>query len=105
MGRWTVLLPLALFATTGITACTEVPMTPVAVAADVLLEPDRADIFLEPDRDMIEARVPRRATLAGILRTHEVGENLIVAMVDATRPVFESAPAPGRPTLPASTHL
>ena len=47
------------------------------------------DIFLEPDRDVIEARVPRRATLAGILRTHEVGENLIVAMVDATRPVFD----------------
>ncbi len=89
MGRRTVLLPLALFATTGITACTEVPTTPVAVAGDVLLEPDRADIFLEPDRDMIEARVPRRATLAGILRTHEVGENLIVAMVDATRPVFD----------------
>ena len=55
-------------------------MAPVAVAAD---------IFLEPDRDVIEARVPRRATLAGILRTHEVGENLIVAMVDATRPVFD----------------
>ena len=80
MGRRTALLPLALFATTGITACTEVPMAPVAVAAD---------IFLEPDRDVIEARVPRRATLAGILRTHEVGENLIVAMVDATRPVFD----------------
>ena len=80
MGRRTVLFPLALFATTGITACTEVPMAPVAVAAD---------IFLEPDRDVIEARVPRRATLAGILRTHEVGENLIVAMVDATRPVFD----------------
>lgn len=89
MGRRTALLPLALFATTGITACTEVPMTPAAVAADVFLESDRADIFLEPDRDVIEARVPRRATLAGILRTHEVGENLIVEMVDATRPVFD----------------
>ena len=84
-----VLLPLALFATTSVTACTEVPMTPVSVAADVFLEPDRADIFLEPGRDVIEARVPRRATLAGILRTHEVGENLIVAMVDATRRVFD----------------
>ena len=83
MGRRTVLFPLALFVTSGITACTEVPVTPVAVVA--------ADIFLEPDRDMIEveARVAPRATLAGILRTHEVGENLIVAMVDATRPVFD----------------
>ena len=80
MGRRTVLFPLALFVTAAITACTEVPMAPVAVAAD---------IFLESDRDVIEARVLRRATLAGILRTHEVGENLIAAMVDATRPVFD----------------
>ena len=51
MGRRTVLFPLALFVTTAITACTEVPMAPVAVAAD---------IFLESDRDVIEARVLRR---------------------------------------------
>ncbi len=89
MGRRTGLLPLALFATIGITACTEVPMTPAGVATDVFLERHPADIFLEPDRDVIEARVPRRATLAGILRTHEVGENLIAAMVGATRPVFD----------------
>ena len=48
-----------------------------------------ADIFLQPDIDVVEDHVPQHATLAGILRDHQLSEELIVAMVDATRDVFD----------------
>jgi murein DD-endopeptidase MepM/ murein hydrolase activator NlpD len=51
--------------------------------------PPRADILLEQDREVIEARVPPNATLAGLLRAHRVSEDLALRIVDAARDAFD----------------
>lgn len=50
---------------------------------------ERADIVLERDSQVIEARVPRNATLSGLLRAHEVSEDLAHRLVDAARQTFD----------------
>ena len=47
------------------------------------------DIFLRPEIEVVEARVPRNATLAGILRSHQIGEQLIYAIVEQANAVFD----------------
>jgi murein DD-endopeptidase MepM/ murein hydrolase activator NlpD len=48
-----------------------------------------ADIPLARDSEIIEARVPRNATLAGLLRGHDVSEDLATRLVDAARHAFD----------------
>jgi len=50
---------------------------------------ERADIVLERDSQVIEARVPRNATLSGLLRAHEVSEDLAHRLVEAARHTFD----------------
>lgn len=47
-----------------------------------------ADVFLRAETQTIEARVPARATLDGILRQHELQADLILAAVESARTVF-----------------
>jgi murein DD-endopeptidase MepM/ murein hydrolase activator NlpD len=49
----------------------------------------RQDIELVRDSEVIEARVPRHATLAGLLRAHEVSEDLAAGIVDAVHGAFD----------------
>ncbi len=49
----------------------------------------RGDIFLRQDTSLIEGRVPRNATLGGLLRDHQLSEQLVVAMISTTRDVFD----------------
>lgn len=48
------------------------------------------DIVLARDVSVIEARVPARATLAGLLRAHDVSEDLARRIVDAAARVFDT---------------
>ena len=62
------------------TACTrEVPPSPVA---------HQSDIELKAETVTIEARVPARATLDGLLRSQALAEPFVVAAIDAARGVF-----------------
>jgi murein DD-endopeptidase MepM/ murein hydrolase activator NlpD len=47
-----------------------------------------ADILLPPDSEIIEAVVPRHATLDGLLRYHELPAELVNAAVQSARAVF-----------------
>ena len=47
-----------------------------------------SDIFLKPDTQIIEALIPRGATLAGLLSDHALNGQMAVAIVEAIRPVF-----------------
>ena len=47
-----------------------------------------ADILLPPDSEIIEAVVPRHATLDGLLRYHELPSELVNAAVQSARAVF-----------------
>jgi murein DD-endopeptidase MepM/ murein hydrolase activator NlpD len=49
----------------------------------------RADIVLPRDSHVFEARVPQRATLAGLLQAHRVSEQLAAQLVDATTRAFD----------------
>lgn len=48
-----------------------------------------SDIFLTPDTEVIAGRVPRRATLAGLLHGHHLSNDVVEAMVSATRAAFD----------------
>ncbi len=48
-----------------------------------------SDIFLKVDSRVIEAVVPRRATLAGLLGGHAIDGELAYQFVEAVRPVFD----------------
>ena len=80
MAGRTVLIRVGLLISAGAFACAEPRVPPVVAGADILLQ---------PDSKVVEARVPRHATLAGILRDHQVSEGVIVAIVDAARDVFD----------------
>jgi murein DD-endopeptidase MepM/ murein hydrolase activator NlpD len=47
-----------------------------------------ADVFLRPEAEVIEARVPARATLDGLLRQHQLPTELVQAAVESARTVF-----------------
>jgi murein DD-endopeptidase MepM/ murein hydrolase activator NlpD len=49
----------------------------------------RPDIFLPLDVQRIEARVPRNATLDGLLRQHELPSALVHAAIESMRGVFD----------------
>lgn len=49
----------------------------------------RGDIELDRGAEIIEARVPRHATLASLLRAHEVSEDLAGRIVEAARQAFD----------------
>jgi murein DD-endopeptidase MepM/ murein hydrolase activator NlpD len=49
----------------------------------------REDLVLPKDSQVFEARVPPNATLAGVLRAHELGEVVVAAIVDAAHAVFD----------------
>lgn len=48
------------------------------------------DIVLARDASVVEARVPARATLAGLLRAHDVSEEVARRIVDAAARVFDT---------------
>lgn len=48
-----------------------------------------ADISLESDAQVIEATVPERSTLAGMLLAHDLGEGVVQQIVEATKTVFD----------------
>ena len=48
----------------------------------------RGDVRLARDGDTIEAKVPRNATLEGLLRQHQVSPDLTASVVEAVRGVF-----------------
>lgn len=47
-----------------------------------------ADVFLHAENQIIEARVPARATLDGLLRQHQLSGDLVRAAVESARTVF-----------------
>jgi murein DD-endopeptidase MepM/ murein hydrolase activator NlpD len=49
----------------------------------------RHDIVLVRDAEVIESRVPPNATLAGLLRAHQVSEDLAFRIVEAARQTFD----------------
>jgi murein DD-endopeptidase MepM/ murein hydrolase activator NlpD len=51
--------------------------------------PSRQDIVLARDTEVIEARVPKRATLASLLLNHQLPADLVNAVVSSTREVFD----------------
>lgn len=78
----------------GLLACLTLAI--VAVRADLARDPappvviQRADIPLAGDLlEVIEARVPPNATLGGLLRAHQVSEDLATRLVDAVRGAFD----------------
>jgi len=57
--------------------------------AEAPRESTRADILLPRDAQVFEARVPHRATLASLLKAHEVSEHLAAQVVDAAAGAFD----------------
>ncbi len=47
------------------------------------------DIYLKPDTRIVEDQVPRNATLATLLASHEMSSDVAYAFVEAMRPVFD----------------
>jgi murein DD-endopeptidase MepM/ murein hydrolase activator NlpD len=73
---------LAVCATLG-SACTRRAEPP-----PVRLSSSQADVLLRPETEVIEARVPRHATLDSLLRTHQFAPDLINAVVASAGAVF-----------------
>ena len=47
------------------------------------------DIYLEPDTRVVEDQIPRNATLASLLASHDMPGDVAYAFVEAMRPVFD----------------
>ena len=62
------------------TACHQEPIAPARV--------QHPDIHLKPETVTIEARVPRHATLDGLLRDQALAEPFVIAAIEAARAVF-----------------
>jgi murein DD-endopeptidase MepM/ murein hydrolase activator NlpD len=77
--RGTAILGLSVAAIVG-SACLDRPAREL---------PARGDIALPRDGEVIEAQVPRNATLAGVLRAHDLGEAVVTGIVDAARTAFD----------------
>jgi murein DD-endopeptidase MepM/ murein hydrolase activator NlpD len=67
----------------------------VALAATACARPEAerplipvTNVLLKPEAAVIEARVPRHATLDSILRQHQVSQELVHAVVQSARSVF-----------------
>jgi|RhiMethySRZTD1v2_1073278.scaffolds.fasta_scaffold15942_3 murein DD-endopeptidase MepM/ murein hydrolase activator NlpD len=50
--------------------------------------PHRSDVYLKPETVIVEAKVPRNATLGGLLREQMLAEPFVVAAIEAARAVF-----------------
>ena len=75
------IVPL-LFLGLGLVGCGfEVPPLPEATAGP--------DIYLKPDTRVVEDQVPRNATLASLLASHDMQGHVAYAFVEAMRPVFD----------------
>ena len=48
-----------------------------------------SDIYFEPDTRVVEDQVPRSATLASLLASHDMAGGVAYAVVEAMRPVFD----------------
>ena len=48
-----------------------------------------ADVYLEPDTRVVEDQVPRNATFATLLASHDMASDVAYAAVEAMRPVFD----------------
>jgi len=59
-----------------------------ACARDTPPPPRRADVVLPVETEIIEALVPRQATLETLLRQHEVPADLVHAVIESARAVF-----------------
>lgn len=78
--RGTLLLSAA--AIVGLAACAaEPPAAPLPTA--------RGDILLPKTTEVFEAAVPRNATLAGVLRGHELAEPVVARLVEAAGSAFD----------------
>lgn len=51
-------------------------------------EPSRGDVLLRAEAQVIEARVPRNATLETLLRQHQLSSELVASAVESARAVF-----------------
>ena len=69
-----------LFVGLGLVGCLAEPPLPEAASGP--------DIYLEPDTRVVEDQVPRNATLASLLASHDMEGDLAYAFVEAMRPVF-----------------
>lgn len=78
------ILPLALVPLVAVAACRQAPQP----AATVALAVPVVEVHEEAAR-LIEARVPRNATLASLLRAHEVSDDIINHFVAAARDGFD----------------
>jgi murein DD-endopeptidase MepM/ murein hydrolase activator NlpD len=70
--------------------CALLGLALVAACADAQ-PPERrrgTDVLLRPEAEVIQARVPARATLDGLLRQHELPAELVIAAVESARTVF-----------------
>jgi murein DD-endopeptidase MepM/ murein hydrolase activator NlpD len=71
--------------------CAAIAGASVVTASCVRRGPDareRQDVLLPRDVDVLEARVPRNATLQGLLRSHEASSGLADSIVGAVRSQF-----------------
>ena len=69
-------------ATAGLVGCVfEEPPLPVETGV--------RDVYLAPDTRVVEEEVPRDATLAGILASHDMPSDVAHAFVESMRPVFD----------------
>lgn len=71
-------------------------LTAVALTASACLDRPaheapvaRGDIYLQKTGEVIEAEMPRNATLASVLRAHELGEAVIDGIVEAAHDAFD----------------
>ena len=74
--------PVLVLTLSGLAGCGfEEPPLPVATTGP--------DIFLKPATRVVEDAVPRDATLAGLLASHDIAGDAAHAFVEAVRPVFD----------------
>lgn len=81
MSGRTALLVLLSLAAAGAPGCAPPPPRENA--------PERGDILLPKTTEVIEAEMPRNATLAGVLRAHALGETVVNGIVEAARDAFD----------------
>jgi murein DD-endopeptidase MepM/ murein hydrolase activator NlpD len=79
----------ALFVLVGLAVGAGACGAPAEPPPNPVQTPARVDIVLTRDSEVIQARVPANATLAGLLRAHEVSEELATRLVEAASGVFD----------------
>lgn len=72
-----------------LSSCCLVSVIAVARPVNDVHRAHRADIPLESNAQVIEATVPERSTLAGVLLAHDLGDAVVHQIVEATKTVFD----------------